>query len=70
MFKIFDIFDQFHGTPVFRFFAVALFAFCFVEMVRRCVVHSKETREGKMEAKREALRESEGLGSENWEREE
>ena len=70
MLKIFDIFDQFHGTPVFRYFALALFALSFVEMVRRCVVHSKETREGKREAQMEALREKEDLGSENWEKEE
>ncbi|MBR5489603.1 MAG: hypothetical protein IKV72_07845 [Firmicutes bacterium] len=64
------MFERFHGTAGFRYFALILFAVCFVEMVRRCVVHSKETREGKEQAKLEKMRESEQMGSQNWEKEE
>ena len=67
---MFGIFDRFHDNPFFRYFALIMFAVCFIEMVRRCVVHSKETREGKAEAKMEQLRETENMGSENWEKEE
>ncbi len=67
---MFGIFDQFHDNPVFRYFALIMFVICFVEMVRRCVVHSKETREGKRQAKLEELREKEELGSQSWEKEE
>ena len=67
---MFGIFDKFHDNPYFRFFALIMFVICFIEMVRRCVVHSKETREGKEEAKMEKLRETEQMGSENWEKEE
>jgi hypothetical protein len=47
-----------------------MFVICFIEMVRRCVVHSKETREGKREAKMEEMRKQEELGSQTWEKEE
>ena len=67
---MFGIFDQFHDNPIFRYFALIMFVVCFIEMVRRCAVHSKETREGKEEAKMEKLRETEQMGSENWEIEE
>jgi hypothetical protein len=47
-----------------------MFVVCFIEMVRRCMVHSKETREGKREAKMEEMRKQEELGSQTWEKEE
>lgn len=69
MFDIFGMFERFHGTAGFRYFALILFVICFIEMIRRCVVHSKETREGKQEAKLNKLRENEDMGSETWEKE-
>ncbi len=67
---MFGIFDKFHDNPFFRYFALIMFVVCFIEMVRRCVVHSKETREGKREAKMEEMRKQEELGSQTWEKEE
>lgn len=69
MFELFGLFDRFHGTPIFRYFALLLFVVSFIEMVRRCIVHSKETREGKREAKLNEMREKEAAGSESWEKE-
>ena len=67
---MFGIFDKFHDNPYFRFFALIMFVICFIEMVRRCMVHSKETREGKEAARLEKLREAEQMGNETWEKEE
>ena len=67
---MFGIFDKFHDNPYFRFFALIMFVICFIEMVRRCVVHSKETRAGKEAARLEKLLEAEQMGNETWEKEE
>ena len=67
---MFGIFDQFHDNPIFRYFALIMFVICFIEMVRRCAVYSKEKHEGREAAKLEELREKEELGSQSWEKEE
>ena len=67
---MFGIFDQFHDNPIFRYFALIMFVICFIEMVRRCAIYSKEKREGREAAKLEQLREKEELGSQSWEKEE
>ena len=67
---MFGIFDKFHDNPVFRYFALIMFVICFIEMVRRCVVHYNEKRDGKEQAKLDKMRENEEMGSQSWEKEE